>query len=452
MQNWLSEKIEHWPLKKLRPNKRNSRLHSSGQIADLCKMIQEFGFTNPILVQKNGEIIAGHARLQAAKVLKLGKIPVIVLDHLSERQVRALVIADNQSALQSTWDFEMLGKEIDYLVETDFDIDLIGFDEQEIEAILKQDFNALPDSWDQKEYEVAAHKRKAPTKQGKIGDDELPGPPKTPVTKTGDVWILGRHRLACGDSRKPETYQAATDGGSPNLMITDPPYGVQLDPAWREKRLADSKGKRKVKKIENDNVTQWGEAYSHFKGPVAYVWHGGVYSGEVGEDLETAVFPTDSTKDLKLAGFKIRAQIIWAKQHFVLSQGHYHWQHETAFYAVREGGKADWIGDRKQSTVWQISNSNFIGGNPEGAQTPHSTQKPVECMLKPMLNHSGDVYDPFGGSGTTLIAAEKADRRCYMAEISPEWCDLIVRRWQDFTGLEAFRECDSEKYNSLENE
>jgi DNA modification methylase len=224
---------------------------------------------------------------------------------------------------------------------------------------------------------------------------------------------------------------------TPALMVTDPPYGVEYDPNWRER--AGLGRQRQNGLVANDHRVDWLEAYKLFPGDVAYVWHAGVHAAEVARGLESA-------------GFKIRSQIIWAKQHFALSRGDYHWQHEPCWYAVRDGNSSNWCGDRTQSTVWQVANLNPIGGASEEPKTGHGTQKPVELMRRPILNNSvrGDVvYDPFLGSGTTLAAAETTDRICCGMDIDPAYVDVIVRRWQQLTGKSAALESDGRSFDEI---
>lgn len=220
-------------------------------------------------------------------------------------------------------------------------------------------------------------------------------------------------------------------------MVTDPPYGVEYDPEWREG--ADlGVGKRSKGKVENDDRVDWTEAYCLFPGDIAYVWHAGVFTGDVAVNLINI-------------DFQIRAQIIWSKQHFVLSRGAYHWKHEPCWYAVRKGKKSFWCGDRTQSTVWDIANNNSFGNSKKEETWGHGTQKPVECMARPIRNHgdkNDSVYDPFLGSGTTLIAAEQLGRKCFGIEISPSYCDVILTRWSNFTGKEPVRD-DGKKYSEL---
>lgn len=255
-------------------------------------------------------------------------------------------------------------------------------------------------------------------------EDEVPAPPKSPITKPGDVWTLGKHRVLCGDATVSEDVAKVLDGADPRLMVTDPPYGVEYDPEWRDS--ADlGIGERSRGRIVNDDRVDWRDAWSLFSGDVVYCWHASWHAGEVQASIEAVEF-------------EIRYQIIWEKQHFALSRGHYNWQHEPCWYAVRKGSTAKWVGDMKQTTVWQIANNNAFGGQDE-EKWGHGTQKPIECMAKPIRNHEGDVYDPFLGTGTTLIAAEQLDRICYGIEISPAYVDVCVKRWENFTGGKAIK-------------
>ncbi|WP_348271231.1 site-specific DNA-methyltransferase [Devosia sp. YR412] len=249
------------------------------------------------------------------------------------------------------------------------------------------------------------------------GDAEfLPAVPEHAVSRLGDLWILGDHRIICGDSTDAAVVAELLAGAKPHLMVTDPPYGVDYDPEWRAR--AEVSSSDRLGKVENDHRADWREAWALFPGEVAYVWHAGIYAINVAESLQST-------------GFSLRSQIIWAKPRLVLSRGHYHWQHEPCWYAVREGGQGHWQGLRDQTIIWAID------GASEDQDTRHSTQKPVECMRRPMRNNSkaGDtVYEPFSGSGTTIIAAEIEKRRCLAVELSPEYVDLAVLRWQAFTG------------------
>ena len=238
------------------------------------------------------------------------------------------------------------------------------------------------------------------------------------ATKAGDVWLLGRHRLVCGDATVPEIVALALAGHRPNLMVTDPPYGVSYDPAWRERAM---RGARAIGTVLNDDCADWRAAWALFPGDVAYVWHGALNGSAV-------------EASLLAAGFRIRSQIIWDKGRLIISRGHYHWRHEPCWYAVRRSRTATWAGDRRQTTVWQIPHRR--------SETGHGTQKPIEVMRRPILNHTlpgARVYDPFVGSGTTIIAAEETGRICHAIELSPAYVDLAVRRWEAATGQAAER-------------
>jgi len=256
--------------------------------------------------------------------------------------------------------------------------------------------------------------------------DAIPEVPENPVTRLGDLILLGEHRLVCGDATKAEDVALALDGAVPLMMVTDPPYGVDYDPNWRQ-------GVVRTGKVLNDDRHQWTEAWRLFPGAIAYVWHGGLVSGHVLDDLNDA-------------GFIARAQIIWRKERIPISRGHYHWQHEPCWYVVRKGATAKWAADRKQKTIWDIQMMGGYHSDREDS-TPHGTQKPLECMARPIRHHGGegdDIYDPFLGSGTTLIAAEQLGRRCIGIEIDPGYCDVIVERWQNLTGEEAIRGAQGE--------
>jgi len=241
------------------------------------------------------------------------------------------------------------------------------------------------------------------------------------------VWRLGRHRLVCGDCTDPETAALALGGVAPRLMVTDPPYGVSYDPAWREDpRLHPLVGKSRAKlavgKVWNDDRADWSDAWAQFPGDVAYVWHSALQHQVVERGLASA-------------GFVLRAQIVWDKGRLIISRGHYHWRHESCLYSVRKGRTAGWTGDRKQVTVWQIPHRRSESG--------HSAQKPIDCMLRPILNHTtpGEwVYDPFVGSGTTILAAEQSGRRCAAVEIDPGHCATAIARWEAASGGRALQE------------
>ena len=392
------------PVAALVPYARNARTHSDAQVAQIAASIREFGFTNPVLVDAEGGVIAGHGRLLAARKLGMTEVPTLELAHLTPAQRRAYVLADNRLALSAGWDEDLLRIELGDLQAEGFDLALTGFDLGEIASYLADPTTGLTDP------------------------DDIPAVPETPVSRTGDVWLLGRHRLVCGDSTDPGVVERALAGVRPHLMVTDPPYGVKYDPAWRNR--AGLGTTQRVGKVENDDRADWREAWALFLGDVAYVWHGALHATTVADSLQAC-------------GFQIRAQVIWAKDRLVLGRGHYHWQHEPCWYAVRDKGTGHWVGDRKQTTLWQIAS------RAQDATTVHGTQKPVECMRRPMENNSSPgqaIYEPFSGSGTTLIAAEQCGRVCRAVELSPAYVDVAVLRWQAFTGQQAVLESDRASY------
>ena len=399
--SWPADKVERWSIDRLVPYARNARTHSEAQIEQVAASIREWGWTNPVLVAEDGGIIAGHCRVLAGRQLGLAEVPVMLATGWSEAQKRAYVLADNQLALNAGWNPELLRLELSELKELDFDLGLIGFDDAQLAAL-----TANP---------------------GLTDPDEVPEPPVEPISKLGEVWQLGRHRLLCGDATNAEDVARALGGVSPHLMVTDPPYGVDYDPDWRNRAdRANGKpyGARAVGLVTNDDRVDWREAWALFPGDVAYAWH------------PPGAMQIAHYEALIAVGFEIRMQIVWAKQQFPIGRGNYHVQHEPCWYAVRKGKTAHWQGDRTQSTLWQID-------KPTKSETGHSAQKPVECMKRPIENNSSPgqaVYDPFVGSGTTIIAAEMTGRACHAIEINPTYCDVTIERWQNFTGEKARRQ------------
>jgi DNA modification methylase len=405
--------VETWPIARPKPYPGNPRLNDAAVDA-VAKSIREFGWRSPIVVDEHDVILAGHTRLKAAQKLGLTEVPVHVARGLSDEQAKAFRIADNQTASIAEWNDERLVEELLALKASDYDLSLLGFSEDALLKILG-------------------------TGKELSGElDEVPEVPEIPITKPGDLWILGDHRLLCGDSTKPEDVSRLLDGAKPFLMVTDPPYGVEYDPEWRDNAgLNKECQNRALGKVSNDDRASWKEAWDLFPGMVAYVWHGALHS-------------TTVALDLIASKFDLRAQIIWVKPSLVISRGAYHWRHEPCWYGAR--GTAKWTGDRKQSTAWDIPNMHRTAGNVDDGKTIHSTQKPVECMARPIRNHGGKedaVYDPFLGSGTTLIACEQIGRRCFGLEIDPKYCDVIVKRWENVTGQKAsLLECSKPTENT----
>jgi DNA modification methylase len=356
-----------------------------------------------------------HARMGWVTTRVLGgmrEVPVILCDEWSEVQVKAFRLLVNRSANWAQFDLELVALEMKDLKELRFDLNLTGFNLVEINGFL------FP---------------KAETKP----EGTIPEVPQQAVTQPGDLWQCGSHRVLCGDAISPECVSQLLNSATPVLMVTDPPYGVEYDATWRER--AGLGRLRQTGPSANDEQADWSRAYQLFRGNVAYVWHAGVHAAEVARGLEAA-------------GLRIRAQIIWAKQHFVLSRGDYHWGHEPAWYAVREGKSSQWSGDRTQSTLWQVPNLNPFGGESGESLTGHSAQKPLELMRRPILNHTqlgALVYDPFLGSGTTLVAAELTERCCYGLEIDPPYVDLIILRWQKLTGKQATLEASGQSFDQM---
>jgi DNA modification methylase len=384
----LTWKLEKRLIKDLKRHPKNPRQLSKEQERHLRTSLDKFGIAEKIIINQDNTIIGGHQRVQILKNKKHKEIDCWVPERrLTEKEVDELNIRLNKNT--GDWDWDVLANqwEIADLIEWGFTPD-----ELELEN----------------------------TESPEIEEEELPEPPKDPVTKLGDLYELGPHRLLCGDSTIEADVAKCLAGAKPILMVTDPPYGVSYDAAWRENAPGSLGNKWAKGKVKNDDKADWQVAYSLFPGSVTYIWHASLFCHIVINDLQEC-------------GFDIVSQIIWVKNHLVLSRGDYHWKHESCLYAVKEGHKHNWYGDRKQTTTWEISNMNAFGGSKEeDERTAHSTQKPLECMAKPIRNNTAKgegVYDPFLGSGTTLIAAENLGRICYGIEIDPSYCDITVNRW-----------------------
>ena len=391
-------KIEQRKVDSLIPYVNNSRKHSDEQVAQIAASIKEFGWTNPILVDGENGIIAGHGRLMAARKLGMVEIPVIELAHLSEPQRKALIIADNKLALNASWDDDLLSLELKDLAASDYDLGLLGFGEEELDALLN------------------------PTKltDGLTDEDEVPEPPPEPITKLGDVWILGNHRLMCGDSTSIDAVEKLMDGQKADMVFTDPPYGVDYDGGHAVK------GKRR-EKLKNDATPEIYDGvmpvlYSVSKnGAATYLWFSDSKSAAV-------------TAAVTAAGFEIRNTLIWNKNlaQFGAIGAQYKSKHEPFLYCFKKGFSPYWAGVNNEVSVWDIKRSS--------KNEFHPTQKPVELAERAFNNSSksGDtILDLFGGSGSTLIAAEKTDRHARLMELNPIYCDVIVKRWENFTGQTA---------------
>lgn len=410
--SWFADKIEQWPTAKLVPYVRNARTHSDEQVAQIAASIAEFGFTNPILAGSDGVIVAGHGRLAAAQKLGLEMVPVVVLDHLTPTQRRALVIADNRIAENAGWDDAMLRIEIASLQDEDFDLSLTGFDADALAELMAGD---------------------EPDGEGQTDDDAVPEVSETPISRPGDVWLLGGHRLLCGDSTVAESYERLLKGDPVDMVFTDPPYNVNYANSAKDKM----RGKDRA--ILNDNL---GDGFYDFLlaalTPTVAHCRGGIYVAMSSSELDVlqAAF--------RAAGGKWSTFIIWAKNTFTLGRADYQRQYEPILYGWPEGKQRHWCGDRDQGDVWNIKKPQ--------KNDLHPTMKPVELVERAIRNSSrtGDVVlDPFGGSGTTLIAVEKTGRKARLIELDPKYVDVIVRRWQDWTGQQATREADGVPFDEL---
>ncbi|ABZ85455.1 DNA methylase [Heliomicrobium modesticaldum Ice1] len=387
-----TERFEKVNTDKLVPYARNARTHSKEQILQLRASLREFGFVNPVIVDKDLNIIAGHGRVLAAKEEGIAEVPCVFAEHLTEAQKRAYIIADNRLALNAGWDAEMLSVELSDLQGADFDISLLGFDDAELNKLMGNIEDIKDDDFDV--------------------EGELQKPA---VTKPGDLWLLGRHRLVCGDSTKPETFSLLMDGKLANLVVTDPPYNVNYE--------------GKAGKIKNDNMAD--DKFYRFlldaftltekamaKEASIYIFHA---------DTEGLNF----RRAFSDAGFYLSGTCIWKKQSLVLGRSPYQWQHEPILFGWKKAGKHAWYSDRKQSTVWEFDKPK--------KNADHPTMKPVPLIAYPILNSSMTgciVLDPFGGSGSTLIACEQTDRICHTVELDEKFCDVIVKRYIEQAGTD----------------
>jgi DNA modification methylase len=368
-------------------------------------VLAEIGYADALLAREdeNGilRLIDGHLRAGATPDTE---VPVLILD-VDEAEADKILATLDPLAGMAEADLDALK---DLVSGIDFDVPEFGALLQEISP--------------------------GPGEFAVEGEDVAPDPPEVPVSRRGDLWVLGSHRLLCGDATSERDVATLLGSVKPNLLVSDPPYGVEYRPGWRSEALKDG-AKRREGEVSNDDRGDWTEAWRLYPGAVAYVWHASLLGGVVGESLERC-------------GFELRSQIIWAKNRFALSRGHYHWQHEACLYAVRKGQSGNWRGDRSQTTLWSIAP---LDG--DEARNNHGTQKPVEAMRRPILNHTDigqSVCDFFVGSGTTIIAAETTKRICYAMELDPVYVDVAVRRWQDFTGKPAILDGDGRDFAAIE--
>ena len=401
------------------PYANNSRTHSDAQVAQIAASIKEFGWTNPILIDGENGIIAGHGRLLAARKLGYDEVPTIELSTLTEAQKKAYVIADNKLALNAGWDDDVLRIELEALQELEFDLDVLGFDEKELANLLNPE-----------------------QVEGLTDEDDAPPIPEEPKTRPGDIYQLGKHRLMCGDSTSIDAVEKLMDGLLADLVVTDPPYGVSY--ADKNKSLnATGRGNRIQTPIKNDHLK--GDELKNFflsafssmfiamkPGAPFYV-----FAPQGGEQMMMMMMM------MQEACLPVRHELIWVKNNHVLGRADYHYKHEPVLYGWKDGAGHPWYGDRNKFSIWNI--------NKPAQSKLHPTMKPVELVEIPIQNSSKGqdiVFDLFGGSGTTLIACEKTGRQARLMELDPKYCDVIVKRWEDFTGKKAILLTDNNAYIS----
>jgi DNA modification methylase len=409
----MARRIEIWPIEKLVPYARNPRTHSAAQVAQLAASIAEFGFVNPVLVASDAGIMAGHGRLLGAQELKLKEVPVIVLDHLTPAQRRAYLLADNKLAELAGWDEDLLRMELKELQLEEFDLGVIGFSDEELAELLDDD---------------------GVVTTGLTDEDAVPEVPECPVSVAGDLWLLGDHRVMCGDATDLKAVRKLIAGEQADLVFTDPPYNVDYEGYTADKLTI--KGD-KMKPAEFDKFLRGTFAsYRAFvkQGASMYVCH----ASSVQREFQNA---------LEASGFEVRCQIIWAKNTFAWGHGRYKFQHEPIFYCHRAKQSDAWYGDKSQSTLWQEKKP--------AANRLHPTMKPIELVERALLNSSkgGDcVLDLFGGSGSTLIACERRSRKARLMELDPKYIDVIVKRWQEYTGQRAVLAKDGRSFEEVGSE
>lgn len=399
----LPSTIEHIATDALIPYARNSRTHSPEQVAQLARSIEQFGFTNPVLVDEHNTLIAGHGRVMAAQRIGLPAVPAIRLLHLNDAQRRAYVIADNQLALQAGWDMATLAREVEDLMAESFDVGLLGFGDDDLAALLDE-HGSEPEG----------------SGGGNADDDAVPEPPAQPVTVLGDVWLLGKHRLMCGDSTSIDAVERLMDGRKADMVFTDPPYGVDYEGINNDSREG-----------LQDLLQQVFANYVLTSKPGAPVY---VFHSDRCADIFHQVFREH---------FHFSSMVIWVKPALVLSQTDYQSRHEPCMYGWVEGAAHLWQSDRKQTSVWEFGKEHVVG---------HTTPKPTAMVAYAIENSSKrgqTVLDLFGGSGSTLIACEKTNRQARLMELDPKYVDVIVRRWQEFTGKAALLEGDGRTFDQI---
>lgn len=408
-------RIEYRPVDALIPYARNAKQHSEAQVAQIAASIREFGWGAPILVDGQNNVIAGHGRLLAARKLGLPEVPVVPLEHLTDTQRRALILADNKIGENASWEDELLGIELAELKDAGFDLGLTGFSPEEWEALIAGEET---------------------NKDGLTDDDAVPEVPETPISKTGDLWLLGEHKLLCGDATKADDYKRLLGDELPDMAFTDPPYNVNYA------NTAKDKLRGKNRPILNDNL---GDGFAAFLQAACQnilgVTKGAVYIAMSSSELDTL------QSAFRAAGGRWSTFIIWAKNTFTLGRADYQRQYEPILYGWRDGVDHFWCGARDQGDVWQIKKP--------AKNDLHPTMKPVELVERAVRNSSKTkdiVLDPFGGSGSTLIACEKSGRRARLIELDPKYVDVIVRRWQDWTGKQATRKADGLLFDDQVND
>jgi DNA modification methylase len=405
----INIQIERWPISRLIPRVTNPRTHTPEQVAQVAASMREFGWTNPILIGAENDVIAGHARLLAARQLGMNEVPVIQLGHLSAAQRRALVISDNQLALNAGWSEETLRIELQALQEAEFDLSLVGFDEEELARLLAAE-------------EAAA---------GLTDEDAVPEVPEAPISVSGDLWRLGPHVLLVGDATNAEDVTRLMNGAAADMVFTDPPYNVDYE-GYTQDRLTIKGDRMTAEQFCEFLVTTFGHYHRILKlGASLYVCHPSSWQREFQNALEAA-------------GFAVRCQIIWAKNTFAWGFGRYKFRHEPIFYAHVAGQSDAWYGDKSQSTLWEE--------NKPAANRLHPTMKPVELIERALVNSSkpGDIVaDFFGGSGSTLIACERRGRAARLMELDPRYGDVICRRYQEYVGRPAVLDGDGRKLDEI---
>jgi DNA modification methylase len=410
-----SLQIEQRPIDVLIPYARNAKQHSDAQVAQIAASIREFGWGAPILVDGRNNVIAGHGRLLAARKLGLSEVPVVPLTHLTDTQRKALILADNKIGENATWDDELLALELAELQEAGFDLELTGFSAEEWDALINGEESS---------------------KEGLTDEDAVPEVTENPISKSGDIWILGEHKVLCGDATKAEDYKALLGDELVDMTFTDPPYNVNYA------NTAKDKMRGKNRPILNDNL---GENFQGFLESacqnILNVTKGAVYIAMSSSELDTL------QSAFRSAGGKWSTFVIWAKNTFTLGRADYQRQYEPILYGWKDGADHYWCGARDQGDVWQIKKPQ--------KNDLHPTMKPVELVERALRNSSKTrdlVLDPFGGSGSTLIACEKSGRRARLIELDPKYCDVIVLRWQEFTGHEAKRASDGAKFGEMKSD